>query len=62
MALIQVGTIAYRNLETGEFGPSMPICKEIPETQEQVDEYISHEFARAFAKNIGQYINKTRNN
>lgn len=60
MALIQIGTIAKRDTLTGQFGPALPICRELPESQEEIDANIDAEISKIFAKKIGEYIQKTK--
>lgn len=60
MELIQVGIIAKRNMDTGEFGTPMPICRELDTTQAEVDRSINESITHILAKKMSDYINGTK--
>ena len=60
MALIQVGTIAKRDPLTGQFGTALPICRELPTTQKDVDAKLDADITQILASKLGEYIQKTK--
>lgn len=58
MALIQVGTMALRS-PSGEFLPSVPIMKEVPE-KSITEEITEQELAHIFCERMKLYFDATK--
>lgn len=59
---IQIGTMASRNLDTGEFYNAIPIYGETTPELRQTESTAMQEVAKLFAQKFKQYIDECKTN
>lgn len=53
---IQIGTMAFRDAETGQFLPAEPIYRRVTPNLERQEQILTMDIAKIFAQKMKQYI------